>query len=174
MRQNQTGTGSVLVHYGLFTELFTQRPSGNENYSDSKVNGANMGPIWGRQDPGGPHVGPMNFAIWVPSLVMQFGCVHQGIRVAVMPLRWRHKSAVSAEITGNSNVCSTDRPGWHYQWTFVRAIHQWRCKSLTQWLTVCMRLTTKETPVSGMTSPVMHKNLHVMTSSSSWRTTEST
>ena len=28
-------------------------------------NGASMGPIWGRQDPGGPHVGPMNFAIWV-------------------------------------------------------------------------------------------------------------
>ena len=23
---------------------------------DSKVHGANMGPIWGRQDPGGPHV----------------------------------------------------------------------------------------------------------------------
>ena len=23
-----------------------------------------MGPIWGPQDPGGPHVGPMNFAIW--------------------------------------------------------------------------------------------------------------
>ena len=23
-----------------------------------------MGPIWGWQDPGGPHVGPMNFAIW--------------------------------------------------------------------------------------------------------------
>ena len=31
---------------------------------DSKVHGANMGSIWGRQDPGGPHVGPMNFAIW--------------------------------------------------------------------------------------------------------------
>ena len=30
---------------------------------DSKVHGANMGPIWGRHDPGGPHVGPMNFAI---------------------------------------------------------------------------------------------------------------
>ena len=28
---------------------------------DSKVYGANMGPIWGRQDPGGPHVGPMKF-----------------------------------------------------------------------------------------------------------------
>ena len=23
-----------------------------------------MGSIWGLQDPGGPHVGPMNFAIW--------------------------------------------------------------------------------------------------------------
>ena len=33
-------------------------------HPDSKVHGANMGPIWGRQDPGGPHVGPMNFAIW--------------------------------------------------------------------------------------------------------------
>ena len=32
---------------------------------DSKVHGANMGPIWSRQDPGGPHVGPMNLAIWV-------------------------------------------------------------------------------------------------------------
>ena len=31
---------------------------------DSKVHGANIGPIWGRQDPGGPHVGPMDFAIW--------------------------------------------------------------------------------------------------------------
>ena len=28
------------------------------------VHGANMGPIWGRQDPGGPHFRPMNFAIW--------------------------------------------------------------------------------------------------------------
>ena len=26
--------------------------------SDSKVHGADMGPIWGRQDPGGPMVAP--------------------------------------------------------------------------------------------------------------------
>ena len=32
--------------------------------ADSKVHGANMGPIWGWQGPVGPHVGPMNFAIW--------------------------------------------------------------------------------------------------------------
>ena len=28
-----------------------------------------MGPIWVRQGPGGPHVGPMNFAIWVAYLL---------------------------------------------------------------------------------------------------------
>ena len=31
---------------------------------DNKVHVANMGPIWGRQDPDGPHVGHMNFVIW--------------------------------------------------------------------------------------------------------------
>ena len=36
-----------------------------DHYPDTKVHGANMGPMWGRQDPGGPHVGPMNLAIWV-------------------------------------------------------------------------------------------------------------
>ena len=39
----------------------------NKNYyynPDSKVYGANMGTIWGQQDPGGPHVGPVNLVIW--------------------------------------------------------------------------------------------------------------
>ena len=34
-------------------------------FPDNKVHGVNMGSIWDRQDPGGPHVGPMKFAIWV-------------------------------------------------------------------------------------------------------------
>ena len=34
------------------------------NSPESKVHGANMGLIWGRQDQGGPRVGYMNFAIW--------------------------------------------------------------------------------------------------------------
>ena len=40
------------------------------HYPDSMVHGANMGPIWGRQDPGGPYVGPVNFSIWVGSEYM--------------------------------------------------------------------------------------------------------
>ena len=31
---------------------------------DSKIHRAYMGPTWGRQDPGGPHVGPMILVIW--------------------------------------------------------------------------------------------------------------
>ena len=36
----------------------------NWHILDSKFHGANMGPIWGQQDPVGPHIGPMNFDIW--------------------------------------------------------------------------------------------------------------
>ena len=45
----------------MLLQLGTRESTG---IPDSKVHRANMGPIWGRQDPGGPHVGPMNFAIW--------------------------------------------------------------------------------------------------------------
>ena len=45
--------------------------------SDSKIQGANTGPIWGPQDPGGPHVGPMNFAIWDMGLL--YTCSEYGM-----------------------------------------------------------------------------------------------
>ena len=35
-------------------------------FPDSKVHAANMGPTWGQQDPGGPHMGHVNLASWVP------------------------------------------------------------------------------------------------------------
>ena len=62
-KEYRAGSGPVLAHYCMFTaELYTG--GSHANIPDSKVHGANMGPIWGRQDPGGLHVGPMNFAIW--------------------------------------------------------------------------------------------------------------
>ena len=48
---------------------------GNCISPDNKVYGANMGPIWGRQDPVGPHVGPMNFAIW--EVIVDYGSPSQ-------------------------------------------------------------------------------------------------
>ena len=52
------------------------------NIPDSKVLGANMGPIWDRKDQGGSHVGPMNFAIWDRLQIRETGvgiicrCIH--------------------------------------------------------------------------------------------------
>ena len=37
-------------------------------FPDSTVYGANMGPTWGWQDPGGTHVGPMDLALWACGL----------------------------------------------------------------------------------------------------------
>ena len=53
---NVTGTGHTNIKMRFHHTVV---------YPNSKVHGANMGPIWGRQVPGGPHAGPMNFAIWV-------------------------------------------------------------------------------------------------------------
>ena len=49
-------------NYCFWSSLFWHRQQ--ICYPDSKVHGANMGPIWGWQGPGGHHVGPMNLAIW--------------------------------------------------------------------------------------------------------------
>ena len=48
---------------------------------NSKVRGANMGPIWDRQDPGGPHVGPMNLAIWHIQQVSLSSCVSSCVMI---------------------------------------------------------------------------------------------
>ena len=78
-------TSSVILkwpprHHWIFESTFIlawkNKQSGERNcvsirvnqcsYSipDSKVHEDKLGPIWGRQDPDGPHVGPMNLAIW--------------------------------------------------------------------------------------------------------------
>ena len=53
-------------HYIGYLDRFYKRfMSLLRNCPDSKVHGANMGPIWGRQDLGRPHGGPMDLIIWV-------------------------------------------------------------------------------------------------------------
>ena len=57
---SNTGPGWWFARSGEFGEIVATR-----KLPESKVHGVNMEPIWGRQDPGGPHVGPMYFAIWI-------------------------------------------------------------------------------------------------------------
>ena len=67
---NRRGPMKQTAHMKRLINICNQRElsfllSHPQSYPDSKDHGANMGPIWGRQDPGGPHVDTMNFAIWV-------------------------------------------------------------------------------------------------------------
>ena len=59
-----TGTAILAPNISVTAALMRMRYSIFRCVPDSNVHGPNMGPIWGRQDPGGPHVGPMNLAIW--------------------------------------------------------------------------------------------------------------
>ena len=59
------GTPDLPSNMSMLRKPFCEK---KVTFPDSKVHGANKGPIWSRQDPGGPHVGPMNLAIWVVFL----------------------------------------------------------------------------------------------------------
>ena len=51
-------------------------------YPNSKVHVANLGPTWGRQGSGGPHVGHTNLEIWVSILGRGQRVDHYGQRAS--------------------------------------------------------------------------------------------
>ena len=63
---------------------------GHKNNADSKGHEAYMGPTWGRQDPGVPHVGPMIIAIrerglrFVPDTCIKWPTLDKNIQI------WSH------------------------------------------------------------------------------------
>ena len=72
----------VMASYDWTLDTIRQTP--RKNFPDNKVYGANMGNTWGRQDPGGPHVGPMNFALWV-----SLGWMHEIHLISCLLVRFR-------------------------------------------------------------------------------------
>ena len=69
--------------------IFSYRQHSGTNLNEnphSKVHGANMGPIWGRQDPGGPHVDPKNFAIW--EFAQDSNIVSQKTHLVILSAKW--------------------------------------------------------------------------------------
>ena len=59
-RQFATHSDDLHHRLGWYLDATQQTPN-----PDNKVHGVYMGPTWGRQGPGWPHVGPMNFSIRV-------------------------------------------------------------------------------------------------------------
>ena len=79
-----------------------------------------MGPIWGRQDPGGPHVGPMNLAIWAVPLTSMYG---------YKPDYWHFVRGIKCRIRCLLlRVCLLSGPHWTnglwaHSWYIVKTTH---------------------------------------------------
>ena len=68
---------------------------------DSKVHGSSMGPIWYWQDPDGPLVGPMNFAVWDYNAIKYIMVLHTA------PPQWQQVIINQTLcLSHSSNVCS--------------------------------------------------------------------
>ena len=65
----QTATYCRRSNDQIFVTWEVARPLSNWSLI-ARCMGPNMGLTWGRQDPGGPHVGPMILAIWDGSSIL--------------------------------------------------------------------------------------------------------
>ena len=104
-----SGLISVSHH---FEQLMT-KPGKSRRYAapalqanpDSKVHGANMGPTWGRQDPGGPHVGHQILAFWVKPMSCPLRWWFHADRVDRDDVMiWKRLSALLTLCEGNLSV----------------------------------------------------------------------
>ena len=92
----------VAVNYGTAISM--------QGHVIEDVHGDNMGPIWGRQDPAGPHVGPMNFAIYVSIIEMFFIYIKYYLTVIYLILHYicklcsRRPNIFSATNTGECEL----------------------------------------------------------------------
>ena len=104
---------------------------------DSKVHGANMGPIWDRQDPGGPHVGHMNFAIWDMRHGLQFDDItllwlsglNKGWECPSHNGLWTHVTGGNSSVSERPLTVPLHSPNdrqmhFLYYWPFVKGIHK--------------------------------------------------
>ena len=91
---------------------------------DSKVHGAYMVPIWGRQDPGGPHVGPMNFAIWEATI----GSRNNSVPYKRQAISWTNNNQVHWRMYGSCGFIGLMQGKYQYiAGTCSKAIRQNGC-----------------------------------------------
>ena len=92
-------------------------------FPDSKVHGANMGPTWVLSAPGGPHVSPMNLAIWVRlsrceicwALICKYMYVwHHHLKRSNMIWFWNQETRESQQSVQNPIVSASKEDLLHY------------------------------------------------------------
>ena len=99
----------MVVSHGLLLWYMLTHP-------DSNVHGVSMGPIWGRQDPGGPHVGPMNLAIWAAiKSLWPHGVRYFEYGFRYWPAPWQHQAITWT----NVDMPSVNSSCIHYRVSFT-------------------------------------------------------
>ena len=104
---------SVENKYHHVSSVFYARVS---QTPDNKVHGANMGPIRGRQDPGGPHVGPTNLIkvmLYLGKPTLYFSCDLSALRT---PLHVRLSVRLSVCHTFFNMFLSSYYHDFFYHW----------------------------------------------------------
>ena len=97
---------------------------------DGKVHGANMGPIWDQQDPGGPHVVHINFTIWdVISLLVDV------IKWKYFPRYWPFVMVIPLTISSDAEL-------WCFLWSAPEQTVEQTIKTLVIWDAIVIIMTS--------------------------------
>ena len=130
---------------------------------DSKVHGANTGPIWGRQDPDGPHVGPMDLASWVifsrPHCVSELIQIPYQIVVAIAGLKYSTIGSMANTWLSNVPSCVLST-GWaqrHVVFTSTKSTWE-------SMVTICLILMVAlgKVMLMSLTFPILYRRVFVM------------
>ena len=98
-----------------------------QTYPDGKVHVAHMGPTWGRQDPGGPHVGPMNLAIRDEFDVLH----HRANLSSIIAKPWHLPPSLSAR----RRLAAPGEWGKrHLVGLRINLARQWHCDAMHGWI----------------------------------------
>ena len=86
-------------------------------YTASKVHEPNMGPIRGRQDPGGPHVGPHELCYLGKFVLAGVSCISWFLLLSITRLRHLKSPTAPQDIMRHCE-CWKNRLSWHSnQWS---------------------------------------------------------
>ena len=96
-----------------------------------------MGPTWGRQDPGGPHVGPMNFAIWDTVIL-----IHMYHFSGLAKEKWKGigiTGVINLTFAATTNFSSMRKQGTDFLRLKIKLNHKDKCQFIVKGYWCCQK-----------------------------------
>ena len=96
----------------------------------SEIHGTTMGPTRRQQDPGGPHVGPMNLAIWEHTRHNSYYMTH--VIGGFLQARSRSKSSIYLRCI----ILAQDRYNWLFTWNLYASHFARHIAQIIHWMSI--------------------------------------